>query len=77
MLKLKERPDGFGFIYGEYQNHNVNIMPPKSLWEGDMVLEGYEPHETDWVLYLDGEEIGRVTKQNQLTEALLKHLSSN
>ena len=67
-LHLKTRPDGYGYIYGVWQDgeHSirVDIMPPRALWDGDMMLPDRPPHETDWVVYADGEEIARVQAEN-------------
>ena len=77
-LKLNTRPDAYGWIYGDFISPDgevirVDIMPPVAHWDGDMYLEGHEPHGTDWVLYADGEVIGRVTRRDDL-EATIKRL---
>ena len=41
-------------------------MPPKSHWSGDTVLDEHPPHETDWVIYCDGQEFGRVRSLDDL-----------
>ena len=73
-LELKPVPDGYGFIYGELrcgdEIYTVNIMPPASHWDGDIKLDGHEPHATDWGLYADGEEIGRVAERHLVFDAL-------
>jgi len=51
-------------------------MPPVSHWSGDFKLTDYEPHETDWVLYLDGEEIARVKERDQIKSKLITKLLS-
>jgi len=70
-LDLNPAPDGYGFIYGTYVDgddfYRINIMPPAHQWAGDIKLDGYEPHDTDYVLYVDGEEVGRVRQIDQLT----------
>ena len=69
-LKLNERPDGYGFLYGTLHDgelsHNINVLPPAAHWAGDVVLEGYEPHATDWIVYVDGEEYARVRRREDL-----------
>jgi len=69
-LKLNERPDGYGFLYGTLRDgelsHNINVLPPASEWRGDFVLPGYEPHATDWIVYVDGEEYARVRRREDL-----------
>lgn len=74
-LSLSHQQDGFGFYYGTALNSagkswNVNIMPPTSHWHGDLVLEGYEPHPTDWVIYIGDEEVARVSERRDLQSAL-------
>jgi len=63
-LHLSVRPDGYGFLYGVWiageESIRVDIMPPKAHWQGDMVLESCPPHDTDWVILADGNEIARV-----------------
>ena len=66
-LDLNPVPDAYGFIYGQAHRdtdyHNVNVLPPKHRWQGQFKLDGYEPHETDWILYVDGEEVARVQER--------------
>lgn len=74
-LSLSQQQDGFGFYYGTAlssagESWNVNVMPPKPYWRGDFVLEGYEPHATDWVLYIDGEEMVRARERRDLQHSL-------
>ena len=79
-LNLKPAPDGYGFIYGEVtlgeERHRVDIMPPVAEWSGDFKLENYSPHETDWVVYVDGEEIARVRKRVDLETEIAKVLGA-
>lgn len=66
IVKLSERPDGYGFFYGhaekDGQTVNVNILPPKEKWDGDTKLEGFEPEPGQWIVYADGEEIARLER---------------
>ena len=79
-LSLNARPDGYGYLYGTIlddpgQSHTVNIMPPIPHWNGDLKLSGDgAPHATDWVIYLDGEEIVRAKNRNDLEAAIIKRL---
>jgi hypothetical protein len=77
-LKLSSEPDGYGFFYGQLEDdkrfHNINVMPPASQWRGDFHLEGYEPHATDWVLHVDGEEVARVRRREDVETELSKVL---
>ena len=69
-LDLNPVPDAWGFIYGQAHRdteyHNVNVMPPKRHWQGQFKLEGYEPHDSDWILYVDGEEVARVKERDSV-----------
>jgi hypothetical protein len=82
-LDLNPRPDGMGWIYGMLYDDNgnsyrVNIMPPQGEWNGHFPPgPEYTPHATDWVVYIDGEEIARVAKRDDITApALLAHVMS-
>jgi hypothetical protein len=46
------------------------VMPPVARWAGDMQLDGYAPHAVDWALYVDGEEVGRVSPNAMAWERL-------
>lgn len=74
-LSLSKQQDGFGFYYGTAlssagESWNINVMPPKRHWRGDFPLEGYEPHPTDWVIYIGDEEVARATERGDLVEAM-------
>ena len=60
-LKLSPNPDGYGFHYGtvdvDGEVHRVNVLPPIALWKGDMKLPKYQAHETDWIAFVNGEEL--------------------
>lgn len=46
---LFKGPDGYGFLYANtHDGSQVNILPPKSDWRGQMVLE--EPGDL-WKLF--------------------------
>lgn len=80
-LTLSQQQDGFGFYYGTVLSRagtswNVNVMPPQPQWRGDFVLEGYEPHPTDWVVYIGDEEVARVQKRSDLSHELTQKLIS-
>jgi hypothetical protein len=63
LLKLNPVPDAYGFIYCQAQcgdrSFGVNVLPPKSEWQGQYKLDGYVPAEQDWIVYVDGEEVAR------------------
>ena len=75
-LELKPEPDGFGYLYGQVfapdgAVYRVDIMPPDGAWRGDIRLTGQgAPHATDWVVYMNGEEIARVRKREDLAAAM-------
>lgn len=61
-LVMNERPDGSGFFYGNFHDeggttYRVDVMPPKDIWSGDFGNEA--AHDTQWVVYLNGEEVQR------------------
>ena len=50
-------------------------MPPKSHWRGDIRPTENPPHETDWVICADGEEIARAQEQADLADVIGKRLT--
>ena len=77
-LHLNLVPDAYGFIYGEAHRdtvyHNINVMPPKRHWQGQFKLEGYEPHDSDWILYVDGAEVARVKERRGIEAEFIRVL---
>lgn len=77
-LKLSANPDGYGFHYGtvdvDGRVHRVNVLPPIALWKGDMKLPNYEPHEADWIVFVNGDEIARVRRREELGERIEQRL---
>ncbi|MBI1386738.1 MAG: hypothetical protein GC150_17685 [Rhizobiales bacterium] len=83
-LDLQPMPDGYGFIYGQLHDvgvageltflGTVNILPPNAQWNGQFTLDGYEPHDTDWIIYLDGEEFARARSRQHVEDAILQRL---
>ena len=76
---LNAEADAYGFLNGDAivgaeSHHSVNVMPPRKYWTGQMELEGYEPHDADWVLFLDGEEVGRVREPDSIETVLARTL---
>lgn len=81
MVRLAPEPDGYGFIYGKVWDeegaiHDVNILPPAAEWRGQSRLAGFEPHASDWIVYLDGEEVARVRNGVELERTVLGYLSA-
>ncbi len=81
-LHIKPEPDGLGFLYGtlidaEGTHHRIDIMPPLPHWRGDFKLTGEgSPHATDWVAFVDGEEIARVRVRDNLEAAITERLAA-
>jgi hypothetical protein len=78
-LKLRPEPDGYGYIYGELeaggQSYRVNIMPPESEWRDDFKLPGDgAPHPTDYKIFIDGEEIARVRRREDIPAIITRRL---
>ena len=64
MITFSNRPDDHGFILGTADDSNgnereISVMPPISEWSGKTKLANYEPDDDMYVVFLDGEEIGR------------------
>ena len=79
-LKLNNRADGFGYLYGQYttpsgERYRVDIMPPKSHWQGDLMPMANPPHETDWVIYCDGDELARVRNEDDIDRVIVQQLA--
>lgn len=79
-LHIKPEADGFGFLYGTLSDGvgagcRVDIMPPLPHWHGSIMLTGEgAPHPTDWVVYVDGNEIARVSRREDIEAALVAAL---
>ena len=79
---LKSEPDAYGFLYGEVVSERgetlrVDVMPPASEWRGQVRLEGFEPHATEWVAYLEGEKIAQAASKDELFAVTSAHLAKN
>jgi hypothetical protein len=80
-VRLNQMPDGFGFIYGtgvdaRGEHCHINIMPPLPYWRGDIKLDEKGPHPSEWVLYVDSDEIARALSRTEIDAALESFLSS-
>ncbi|MGF1620413.1 MAG: hypothetical protein ACFCUR_07355 [Rhodomicrobiaceae bacterium] len=77
-VTLKTEPDGYGFIYGQAWRGDctfaINVVPPQAHWRGQWMLNGYEPHASDWVFYVDGNDVGRLTGEPDLEAEFIKLL---
>lgn len=79
-LAINPRSDVYGWLNGSYETADgeqihVDIMPPSHAWGGDLRLPGFEPHETDWVIYVDGDEAGRVRACDEIEPAIRRAIS--
>lgn len=79
-LNLKPEPDGMGYIYGIYTasdgtTSRVDILPPASEPKPCFVIGDERRHATDWIVFVDGEEIARVATRTDIAAAVTKHLS--
>jgi hypothetical protein len=45
-------------------------MPPLMEWRGDIKLAERGPHPSDWVLYVDGDEVARSSSRAEIEAAL-------
>lgn len=76
-VTIKDQPDEFGFIYGSVSSGEggasmqFDIMPPEADWQGGQRLPGFEPHQTDWVVYVDGEVVARVRSLDEVKQKML------
>ena len=76
-LDLKPEQEGLGFFYGQYHQGDgrslrVDVLPPKSFDHSIYVNASAKEdmHETDWIIYADGEEVARATKRSDVDGAL-------
>ena len=53
----------------------MDIMPPKSYWQGDLMPTANPPHETDWVIYCDGDELARVRNEDDIDRVIVQQLA--
>ena len=69
MLKMREKPDGVGFIYGFYdgtgENIRIDLMPPSTHPE--------HGHATLWTAYADGEKIGCYNNRSEAEIAVIDY----
>ncbi len=73
-MEMKLNPEPDAFLYGNAKDgdayYNVNVMPPQHEWRGQFKLEGYTPHATDWIIYVDGDEVARTRSREEIATAL-------
>lgn len=64
-LKLSSAPDSFGRLKARYRSvdgelHTVAVTPPIGQWDGDNILDGFEPDPERYRVHCDGVEVGRL-----------------
>ena len=79
-VNLSHDQDGYGFYYGHVKRGddlvcNVNLLPPAPQWSGDIKMEGYEPHPTEWIVFADGEELARISERGDIDDVLTRLLT--
>ena len=69
-VKLQPQPDAYGFIYGHAWRGermvSLNVMPPESHWRGQYKLEDHKPSKAEWVFFIEGREVARISGQPDL-----------
>ena len=81
-IALKPEPDGLGYRYGtatraDGATWRIDIIPPEPAWRGQIKQTGqFAPHASDYVLYVDGQEVARDTSLSAVTTAALAHLAT-
>ena len=82
-LTLKPEQDGSGYFYGQFIGDDdsvvrVDVLPPRSHPRPYFVMHNDHMHDTDWIVFADGEEIARVKQREDIdTLDIVKLLSSN
>ena len=64
-LNLSSDPDTFGRLKARVRAtdgalHTIAITPPIGQWDGDDILDGFEPDPERYRVYCDGIEVGRL-----------------
>lgn len=77
-VQFNALPDGYGFLYGTATNGDetihVNVIPPKAEWDGDMVLQGYEPEDGKYQVLVEGEVVAKVERREDIGQAVFPAL---
>lgn len=75
---LKQMPDGFGFLYGTLiaggASYRVDVLPPVPFWQGQFKLNNHQPHATDWIIFVDGNELARVSHRDDIAACVQQRL---
>jgi hypothetical protein len=78
-IELSDRVDGSGMHYGWAHwgdaSVRLDVMPPRPLFRPDFRMDEYQPDDTRYVIFADGEEVGRIeAKRETLIPALTRLL---
>lgn len=62
--RMNLHPDTHGFFHVSVEKSGrvltIDVLPPAHRWKGQAVLEGHAPDARMWLVYTQGELIGRV-----------------
>ena len=78
IIRLHDRPDGFGYFYGDGDvasgrpPAHINLLPPKGEWDGDVPIGDVCDQ---WIGYVDGEEVARSTSRDEVMRGIEAKLS--
>lgn len=71
VVRLSAQPDGFGFYYGHVWRDGtavrVDVLPPASLWRGEIIMTDTKPDPKAWTVFFDGEEVARIERREDLS----------
>ena len=78
-LELKPEPDGAGYLYGRLdagdESYRIDVLPPASEPRPYFVTPNASADPKLWIVHVDGEELGRVARRDQIEPLLVKHLA--
>ncbi len=77
VLDLRPEPDCMGYLYGRLllpdgDSRRVDVLPPRPFWRGQNEPSGLDP--TQWIIYVDGEEIARVERREEIAQLAFDQL---
>lgn len=80
-LTISAEQDGMGYFYGTFDAggehvYRVDILPPASEPRPYFVLGNERMHPTEWIIFLDGEEVARVCRRDDIEPALANHIAA-
>lgn len=80
-LELKPEQDGMGFFYGtldvgDDHVYRVDVLPPLSEPRPYFVMGNERMHTSDWIIYVDGEEIARVARRSDIEATVLERIAT-